>query len=66
MHPSESYRGGMMNLPSSVSPRNGTTMVAMNSNPNLMMMNTNNTNMSAMESDSKPIDLEMFKGDFLS
>jgi len=52
-HPSETYRGMStpMNLPSSVSPR--AAMISMSSNPN--MMNT------AVESDSKPIDLELFK-----
>ena len=46
----------MTTLPSSVSPRTGTAMMTMSSNPNMMTMNT------IAENDSKPIDLELFKG----
>ena len=45
-----------MNFPSSVSPRTGTALMTMSSNPNMMTMNT------IAENDSKPIDLELFKG----
>jgi hypothetical protein len=47
-----------MNFPSSVSPRTGAAMMTMSSNPNMMTMNT------IAENDSKPIDLELFKGKY--